>query len=274
MRLAALLTEPRLRKLDIESPERIRLHATILAEKKIMRSVFENVYRLSLELDRRWFRDTPGLRVELGAGVSFFKQLCSELVVTDIKGAEHLDVVVDAQAMPFGDGAVRTLFGTNVFHHLPDPDSFFREAMRVLQPGGGIVLIEPHSGPVSGFVHTRLFTTECFDKTAAEWSSPARAAMRGANQALSYVVFVRDRGSFEARYPQLEIVEMTTVPNYLRYLLSGGLNFRQLWPDFAVGALRRLERLLLPVQPLLALHQAIVLRKKAGSGRHAAAFPQ
>jgi hypothetical protein len=56
--------------------------------------------------------------------------------------------------------------------------------------------------------------------------------MEGANQALSYIVFERDRERFERLFPDLEIVEQSWIANYPRYLLSGGLNFRQLLPTF------------------------------------------
>jgi len=262
MRLASILAEPELAGLDIESPERILRHSRILARKAILRSVFEDFYRTYRALDERWFGDVPGLRVELGAGVSFFKQCFPDVTMTDIKLAPHLDAVVDAQAIPYADASVRALYGLNCFHHLPEPETFFREALRVLRPGGGVVLIEPFYGPLSEAVHKRLFSTECFVKTDRDWSSLERAAMLGANQALSYIVFFRDRARFTARHPELEIVHTETVPNYLRYLLSGGLNFRQLCPDKLTGLVVLMERFLRPLEPLFALHHAIVLRKR------------
>jgi hypothetical protein len=51
------------------------------------------------------------------------------------------------------------------------------------------------------------------------------------------------------------------VPNYLKYLLSGGLNFRQLLPNAFVPALSFIERLLLPFGRLLALHHVVVIKK-------------
>ena len=85
--------------------------------------------------------------------------------------------------------------------------------------------------------------------------------MNGANQALSYIIFVRDRQAFERKYPGLEIVHQEICGNYLRYLVSGGLNFRQLLPDALIPVLRVVEKLLYPLRRVLALHHIVVIRR-------------
>jgi SAM-dependent methyltransferase len=157
--------------------------------------------------------------------------------------------------------SVRVIYAQNAFHHFPEPERFFEELERVLSPGGGAVLLDPYYGPAATFLFKRLFRSEGFDKTFPAWETPATGPMSGANQALSYLIFVRDRGRFEARFPSLRIVLDEPVGNYLRYLASGGLNFRQLLPDGATPALRFVERILSPLRPVLALHHVIVLKK-------------
>jgi ubiquinone/menaquinone biosynthesis C-methylase UbiE len=76
---------------------------------------------------------------------------------------------LDAQAMNLADNTVRCIYAINVFHHLPDPDLFLVELVRVLQPGGGCILIEPHCGFVSSLVHRHLHSDEYFDPDAPEW---------------------------------------------------------------------------------------------------------
>jgi hypothetical protein len=87
--------------------------------------------------------------------------------------------------------------------------------------------------------------------------------MSGANQALSYIVFVRDRAKLLALHPQLEIVEHRPLNNYLRYLLCGGLNFRSLLPGFTAPLIKGVEWLLTPFNRIFALHHIIVIRKKS-----------
>jgi hypothetical protein len=85
--------------------------------------------------------------------------------------------------------------------------------------------------------------------------------MSSANQALSYVVFARDRALFEREFPQLELM-LDQPHTHLTYLLSGGVNFRQLVPSWAAPSVELTERLLGPLNPLLAIQHSIVLRKK------------
>lgn len=54
------------------------------------------------------------------------------------------------------------------------------------------------------------------------WRSDASGPMLGANQALSHIVFLRDRARFESESPELELRQSFTLGNYLRHLLSGG----------------------------------------------------
>lgn len=263
MSLASVLVEPELRGVDMDSPERIVVHRRILSRKPMIRGVFTDFYRTCRALDEQFFADTPGLRVELGAGVSLFKSIYPDVVTTDLVPAAHLDAVVDAQATNFADSSVRVLYGMNCFHHFPEKERFFGEMQRIVHPGGGCVLVEPYFGPAASLLFKRLFTSETFDRQAATWDQDDGAgAMVGANQAASYLVFVRDRARFTALFPDLEIVHMEPLRNYLRYLLSGGLNFRALVPAGAAGALSGLESLLRPLRRVLALHHAIVIRRR------------
>ena len=95
------------------------------------------------------------------------------------------------------------------------------------------------------------------------WQSSATGSMEGANQALSYIVFVRDRTVFERGHPGLELVRSQPLDNWVRYLLSGGLNFRQLVPSRSERALKAIEQALHPARRALALHHVIVLRRRA-----------
>jgi hypothetical protein len=88
--------------------------------------------------------------------------------------------------------------------------------------------------------------------------------MHGANQALSYLVFVRDRKVFEQKYPGLEIVHQELCSSHWKYLLSGGLNFRQLLPDWMAPVIGFFGVLLAPFNRLFSLHHIVVLRKTGG----------
>ncbi|HUH80177.1 MAG TPA: methyltransferase domain-containing protein [Solirubrobacteraceae bacterium] len=260
--LRRLLAAPGTVGLDVEDAERLVVHKRVLERKPLLRDVFREDHELLMDLDRRTFGSTAGLRVELGAGVAPVSMSFPEVLATDVVAGPGLDRVLDAQDMELPDASVRVLFGQNCFHHFPDPLRFLREAERVLAPGGGLVLIEPYYGPAASLVYRRLFATEGFDKDMPGWRTAATGSMHGANQALSYIVFVRDRAIFEKELPGLELVGTDPLANWVRYLLSGGLNFRQLVPRRSAGALKALERALHPARRVLALHQVIVLRRR------------
>jgi SAM-dependent methyltransferase len=261
--LRKLLAAPELASVDIDSATRLDSHRAILKRKVMLKEVFQELHRVFLSLDKQYFMETGGSRIELGAGVSPIRDTDPAVVATDVVAAPDLDRVLDAQAMDLPANSVHAFYGQHCFHHFPDPAKFFEEVIRVVKPGGGFILIEPYHGPIASLVFKRLFATEGFDKEMPGWNVPMGGPMNGANQALSYIVFTRDRDLFSRRYPSLEIVHQAPVTNYVRYLVSGGLNFRQLAPNASIPLLKLLESVLSPLRRQFALHHVIVVRRNA-----------
>lgn len=256
-----ILAAPEIAKVDVDSLTRLQSHKAVLDRKPMLREVFQEIHRSFLELDRKYFLDTGGIRVELGAGVAPIRDTDPNVLATDVVHSSELDRVLDAQAMDLPAGSVHALYGQNCFHHFPQPARFLDEVIRVVRPGGGFILVEPYYGLFASFLFKRMFSTEGFDKQMPGWNIPMEGPMNGANQALSYIVFDRDKKILADEYPQLEIVHQAPLSNYLRYLMSGGLNFRQLAPDALIPTLKGVERLLYPMQNYLALHHLIAVRR-------------
>lgn len=260
--LRDFLIEKEIVNLNVDSPERMNIHKKVLQRKMILKNVFQEFHHEIMELDRKYFASTEGIKLELGAGVCPIKQSYPDVLATDIVPSDDLDLVVDAQNMDFSEQSVRAIYGQNCFHHFPDPSLFFQELERVLVPGGGVVLIEPYYGAVASFLFKRLFSSEGFEKQADSWIADVDGPMNGANQALSYIVFKRDRKQFQKEFPLLEIVYEKPLTNYVRYFLSGGLNFKSLIPSFLDKPFKVFEFLLKPLSRFLALHHVIVIRRK------------
>lgn len=254
------LREPLLDGMDVEGGNRFELHRKMLEKKRMLRDVFTEFHHLFKKLDHQ-FLSGSGIEIELGSGVSPMRNAYPEVLATDIIDAPHLDMAMNAEAMDVGDKSVRTIYGQNCFHHFPHPDQFLHELDRVLVTGGGAILLEPYYGPFASFLYKRLFRTEGFDKAYPSWETPVTGPMNGANQALSYIVFIRDRKEYEQKYPSLKIVHQELAGNYLKYLFSGGLNFRQLLPDSFIGFVGLLEKLLSPLNRWISLHHILVIRK-------------
>jgi SAM-dependent methyltransferase len=256
------LSDPLLAGMDVDGVSRLDLHRMMLAKKRMLRDVFTEFHHLFKKLDQQFFSG-KGAEVELGAGISPMRDSYPNVLATDIVDAPHLDKVINAEAMDLADNSVRTIYGQNCFHHFPHPDKFFFELERVLIPGGGAILLEPYYGLFASFLFKRLFRTEGFDKAFPSWETPVEGPMNGANQALSYIVFIRDRAELERKHPSLKIVHQQLAGNYLKYVISGGLNFRQLLPDSMAGMVSFIEKLLWPFNRWFALHHIIVIKKKS-----------
>ena len=198
--------------------------------------------------------------VELGAGVIPMSSWVKNVTSTDVVESTHLDGVLDATQLELMDNSVNGLFLQNTFHHIPDPAAFFSEAVRVLLPGGRIIIVDPYHNLFSRVLYRKLFATECFEMNGS-WNDASSHAMIGANQALSYIVFVRDRKKFERENPKLRIVETVTIRSGLRYLLTGGLNFRRIAPKSTFPMVAKFEKRLAIVN-LFAIHWLIVLEKQ------------
>ncbi|MDB5582190.1 MAG: methyltransferase [Bradyrhizobium sp.] len=258
--LSALLREPLLDSIDINSTDRLLAHKAILERKPMIRDVFTEIHHLMWSLSREHLTG-DGLEIEIGAGVLPMKVSYPSVIATDVVRSNEMDRVMDAQAMDLADSSVRTIFAQHCFHHLSDPTKFLSELMRVLVPGGGAVLVEPYWSPVASVIFKRISPTEYFDMAAPSWTSTDTGAMSDANQALSYIVFERDKKLYDSLFPALPVVYQAPLKNYVRYLLSGGLNFRQLIPDALAPAAKIFETLISPLNPLLALHHVLVIRK-------------
>ncbi len=100
--------------------------------------------------------DVPGPTVELGSGIGKLKDFKSDAVTTDVEPTPWADAVVDAEALPYADGAVANLVLLDVFHHLADPARFLDEARRVLAPGGRVVIVDPYCSTVSTPIYKRF----------------------------------------------------------------------------------------------------------------------
>ncbi len=234
----------------------------MLARKPMLKNVFTEFHHIFRRLDEKYFTG-QGTRIELGAGIAPIRDSYSDVLATDVVNVDHLDRVLDAENMDIPNNSVRVIYGQNCFHHFPHPERFFSEIDRVLSPGGGVILLEPYYGPFASFLYKRLFKTEGFDKEFPSWETPVSGPMNGANQALSYIIFNRDKAVFESKYPNLKIEHQERVDNYLKYLLSGGLNFKQLCPDVMTPLIDFTQWCLSPLNRWLSLHHIIVIRKES-----------
>jgi SAM-dependent methyltransferase len=254
----SLLAEPSLRGVKVGSPEFFARQAQLIRQRPLLNYCYEAWYRLLLDDPSVRDSGSDAVLLELGSGGSLLKDLEPRVITSDV-APEIAERVIDARSLPFGDGAVSAIFMTHVFHHVPDVRKFLAEASRVLRPGGCIALIEVAATPLARFFF-RNFHPEPFRPEASEWRFDQGNSMMDANQALSWMVFCRDRLKFAAEFPQLRI-EATQYLPWLPYLLSGGVTRRDLVPRLATRPIIALDRMLSVSRPLCALHWFIRVRR-------------
>ncbi len=259
-----------------DQSERDVLDARALAwqRRPVLRDVYHRYFEEMISyLPRR--DDHPagpfGRVVEIGSGAGNFKSFFSDAIATDIVANPWVDLAADATRLPFADASVDALVMQDVLHHLPHPLEFFREAQRVLSPGGRVILTEPYISPVSrvvyGMVHPEPHDMRVKLFGAPGESDPPAFAATGAfaaNQAVPTVLFYKHQREFHARFPALRLAHRLR-RSVLVHPLSGGFSGPVLLPKFSLPLAWLVEDLLLPLAPLLAFRLVVVV-EKTGAG--------
>ncbi|MDQ3073262.1 MAG: class I SAM-dependent methyltransferase, partial [Bacteroidota bacterium] len=160
---------------------------------------------------------------------------------------------------PFRDKELSGIVMIDVLHHIPTPANFFKEAVRTLKPGGKIVMTEPANTLWGRFIYQN-FHHEPF-RPEAGWEIPSTGPLSGANGALPWIIFNRDRAKFENEYPELEIKSITH-HTPLRYLISGGVSMKALVPAWSFGVITFLEKLIWPAARYFSMFQTIEIIKR------------
>lgn len=251
--LKNLLTPRRLRGLDLDDPATTRLRVDFIKSKPFLRKLYLDFYA---EFQAGARRSPPGPCLEVGSGGGFLAEVMPRTLASDVFFLPFVDLALDAQKLPLADAALSGLFMLNVFHHLPRPLEFLREAERCLRPGGRLVMIEPMNTPWARLIYTRLHH-EAFDPRAG-WEGPGSRPLSEANSALAWIMFFRDRAQCLARLPGLALAR-AELHTPLAYLLSGGVSMRSLLPGWCHGPVRGLERLLSPLGPCLGMFVTLEL---------------
>jgi SAM-dependent methyltransferase len=243
---------------DLDLPQSTQRQRGIIQQKHFLKSLYIDFYR-SFEVSLKDV-SKPRVIVEFGSGGGFLKEIIADVISTEILDINGIDVRCSATQIPFKANSVDAFLLFDVLHHIPDVEAFFREAQRCLKPGGRILMIEPANTFFSNFIYTN-FHHEPFNPRG-KWALDSTGPLSGANGALPWIVFDRDRGRFEKEFPQLEI-KVLKVHTPFRYLLSGGLSFRQLLPSSMYPVVKGLEWLLTPLNPFIGMFMSINLEKKS-----------
>jgi SAM-dependent methyltransferase len=232
-------------------------------QKPTLRLVYDDFY------DRIAEACHPGVTIEIGGGIGNLKQRLGNVITTDIQLAPWLDCVADAQRLPFAPASAANIVMVDVLHHLEFPIVFFREATRVLRPGGRVLMVEPAITWGSSLFY-RLFHHEpvrtSVDVLGDGEPDPCRSPY-ASNQAIPTLLATREWQRFHRLLPMLRIARVEWFA-FAAYPLSGGFQ-----PWSLIGA--RLARRVLRVERAIELalgrfmgfRMMLVVEKAMGDGR-------
>lgn len=255
MTLKAWLSNPLTRGMHIDAPKTTDLRRHVIQEKSFLRKIYLEWYSAidaALPTGR-------GSVLEIGSGAGFMNDHIPEIITSDVFLTPGVNLVLDGGHLPFRDVTLRAIVMTNVFHHFPNPQHFLWEAARCVRLGGTIVMIEPWVTSWSRLIYSKLHH-EPFRPEATEWEFPQRGPLSGANIALPWIIFQRDRKRFESEFPQWHLRTVKLMMPF-SYIVSGGVSLRSLSPGWSYGLWRTLEHTLRPLMPRLAMFAQIVLQK-------------
>ena len=204
--------------------------------KPVLREIYGDIYRRILA------DAVPGPMLEIGGGSGNFKDFAPNSISSDIMPAPWLDLVCDAQRLPFSDASFANIVMVDVLHHIESPLRFLQEIQRVLLPNGRLIFCEPAITPLSGLFY-RLFHDEPVDMSANPLAAVTISADKDpwdSNQAIPTLLVGRFREALARAVPGLTLENVERF-SFAAYPLSGGFQPWCLLPKLIVRPLLKLE---------------------------------
>jgi SAM-dependent methyltransferase len=257
--MSGVLQHPALRDHAMGSAGWFAAQREMIESKPAVKRCYDLWYRQMLEdadSAPAEYRERPV--VEVGSGLSYIRALRPDVITSDVTTG-NVDLALDGRFLPFRDNSVRALLLAHVFHHIPDVTAFLREAERVLVPGGAISMVDETHTPFARFFFSAVHP-EPYNSSAAEWTFEYHHNMLDSNQALSWIVFFRDRKALAKVAPSLRLERWNYLP-WFSYLLSGGVNLRSLMPRGLARRSAAIDRMFSPLDGAFAIHWRLTVRK-------------
>lgn len=240
----------------LDDPRTTIEHRNIILNKPFLKRWYHDFYKMFIA---RLREHKNGKIVEIGSGGGFLKEVYPNAITSDILQLPNVDQVFSAEDMPFKNEELSGIVMLNVFHHIPNPHLFLKEAERTLLPGGKIIMVEPANSALGRFIYKR-FHHEPFDENGPR-EIKAGNPLSHSNQALPYIYFERDIDLFKKEYPSLKIVSVKYHSPF-SYVISGGVSRSAMLPYFMYPLVKAGEWLLSPLSRQLGLFCTIEVEKK------------
>ena len=240
---------------DLDDPKTTIAHHEIILKKPFLKRLYNDWYAIFIKKSEE-IKD--GKYLEIGSGGGFLKEVFPEVITSDLLSLPNIDMIFNAEQIPFKENEIACIMMMNVFHHIPKPYLFLKEAERTLIKGGKIVLTEPANSAFGRFIY-KHFHYEPFDEKAGREIS-AGHRLSNSNQALPYIYFERDLELFKKEFPLLKIISIKYHSPF-SYIISGGVSRTAMLPYFTYNFVKGLEWILSPLSKQIGLFCTIEVEK-------------
>lgn len=240
---------------DLDDPNASLAHRDIILKKPFLKKLYNDWYLIFIIKSKEI---KNGKYLEIGSGGGFLKDVFPEVITSDILILPNVDLIFTAEDIPFKENELASIVMLNVFHHIPKPHLFLKEAQRTLIKGGKIIMTEPANSSLARFIYKR-FHHEPFDERGQR-EIKAGNPLSNSNQALPYIYFERDLDLFKKDFPSLKINSI----NYhspFSYIISGGVSRSAMLPFFMYNFVKGIEWLFSPFYKQIGLFCTIEIEK-------------
>ena len=240
---------------DLDDPNASLAHRDIILKKPFLKRLYSDWYLIFIIKSKEI---KNGKYLEIGSGGGFLKDVFPEVITSDILILPNVDLIFTAEEIPFKEDELASIVMLNVFHHIPKPHLFLKEAQRTLIKGGKIIMTEPANSSLARFIYKR-FHHEPFDEKGQR-EIKAGNPLSNSNQALPYIYFERDLDLFKKDFPSLKINSI----NYhspFSYIISGGVSRSAMLPFFMYNFVKGIEWLFSPFFKQIGLFCTIEIEK-------------
>ena len=240
---------------DLDDPNASIAHRDIILKKPFLKRLYNDWYLIFIIKSKEI---KNGKYLEIGSGGGFLKDVFPEVITSDILILPNVDLIFTAEEIPFNENELASIVMLNVFHHIPKPHLFLKEAQRTLIKGGKIIMTEPANSSLARFIYKR-FHHEPFDEKGQR-EIKAGNPLSNSNQALPYIYFERDLDLFKKDFPSLKINSI----NYhspFSYIISGGVSRSAMLPFFMYNFVKGIEWLFSPFFKQIGLFCTIEIEK-------------
>ncbi len=240
------------------SEEVLHRHQAVWQNKPVLQRLYADWYG---EIST-WL--VPGRTVELGGGTGNLKAHVPGVYCTDVVVLPWLNLVADAQRLPFQSESLANLVLFDSLHHIENVSLFFDEALRTLRVGGRIIVMDPYlswaSWPIYRWLHPEPM--DCTEDPLVFKPPQADRRPFDSNQAVATTLFERNPSRFQSRYPGFSIRHIRRLA-CVAYPLSGGFDHPSILPERLLTPILRLEQILERVGWLLAFRMLVVIERRS-----------